>query len=58
MSNNVLKSIDTPMLALTGTADKGTSAAIISRHHQQAGRAGRDGNRSDIVVIYHGQQYY
>ena len=30
MSNNVLKSIDTPMLALTGTADKGTSAAISS----------------------------
>ena len=25
-------------------------------HHQQAGRAGRDGNRSDFVVIYHGEQ--
>ena len=25
-------------------------------YHQQAGRAGRDGNTSDIVVIYHGQQ--
>ena len=25
-------------------------------HHQEAGRAGRDGKQSDIVVIYHGQQ--
>ena len=25
-------------------------------YHQQAGRAGRDGNTSDIVVIYRGQQ--
>ena len=24
--------------------------------HQQAGRAGRDGNRSDVVVYYYGQQ--
>ena len=31
-------------------------ARNLLEHHQQAGRAGRDGSRSDIVVIYHGQQ--
>lgn len=25
-------------------------------HHQEAGRAGRDGKQSDVVIIYHGQQ--
>ena len=31
-------------------------ACNLLDYHQQAGRAGRDGNTSDIVVIYHGQQ--
>ena len=31
-------------------------ACNLLDYHQQAGKAGRDGNTSDIVVIYHGQQ--
>jgi hypothetical protein len=38
------------------TLSIGGPARNLLDHHQEAGRAGRDGKQSDIVVIYHGQQ--
>lgn len=31
-------------------------ARTILNQHQEAGRAGRDGMKSHVIVIYHGQQ--